>query len=185
MSITTRVISFIGAVTQPNLYDCQATCIYKVTGGTKSIGAIRSSLEYYGNPGDPYNMGEEIKSLLKPGRYEYKGDASINDMRKYLDDGCVLITHGWFSRSGHVIVLDGRKEGLFDVADPFEEFDAASWTYPNYWGYRRAYDGFYSELLIYSTCVAGNSLNDAYEFYQQGKIEPNFGNAWLHIIKPE
>lgn len=184
MSIKTRVSSFIGAITQPNLYDCQAACIHMVTGGKKSIYDIRADLEYYGNPGDPGNIGSEIKSLINPARYAYNSTASIEDMRSYLNDGCVLTTHGWFSNSGHVLVLDGRKDGLLDVADPFDEFCARTWSYPNYWGRRKAYDGYYSELLIYATCVAGNSFDDAWQVYQSGKVDAKLKNAWLHIIKP-
>lgn len=183
--IRTRVQSFIGARTQPNLFDCQATSIHIVTGGKKSIGAIRASLLEYGDPGEPGNIGDEICSLINPKLYEYKDNASIADMRRYLNEGCVLIVHGYLSNSGHVFVLDGRKDGLFDVVDVFEEFDAATWSYPKYWSnFRKAYNGYYSELLIYATCVAGGSFADAEEIYRRGRIDDRLGNAWLHIIKP-
>lgn len=181
--IKTKVSSFIGAVTQPNEYDCQSAAIHMVTGGIKSIYDIRSELEHYGNPGDPANMGETIKAIVGAKRYSFNSAASIQDMRDALNAGAVAITHGWFSRSGHVIVLDGRREGLFDVADPYEEFSASVWDYPNRWGWRNAYDGYYSELLIYAACVAGNSRDEAWEIYQQGKIDVSLKNAWLHVIK--
>ena len=179
-TVQTRVQSFIGARTQPNLFDCHI-----VTGGKKSIGGIRASLLQYGNPGDPGNIGDEIRSLIDPTLYEYNDKASISDMRRHLNAGCVLIVHGYLSNSGHVFVLDGRKDGLFDVVDVFEEFDAASWTYPKYWSpFRKAYNGYYSELLVYATCVAGQSFGDAEAIYRRGRMDPLEKAAWLHIIKP-
>jgi hypothetical protein len=182
---TNQVRTYIGAVTQPNLYDCQSTAIYAVTGGVKSIGDIRASLEDNGTPGDPANMGREIRSLIDPALYEYYPAASLDDMRSFLDAGCVLVVHGYFSESGHVIVIDGRAGKDFDVMDVFEEFDATDWIYPRYWSdSRKAFDGIYSDLLIYATCVAGGGFEDACNVYRDGVVESTIGGAWLHVIKP-
>jgi hypothetical protein len=180
----TKVRSYVGAATQPDDATCQSTAIYAVTGGVKSIDAIRSELLQYGEAGDPANMGATIKALLPKGvQYNYFPTASIKQMREWAKQGCSMITHGYFT-SGHVIVIDGwSADDGFNVMDPYEEFSATAWDYPVRRN-RVAFDGSYSELLIYAACVAGQSKWDASAVYDQGYVNENLGAAWVHVIWP-
>jgi hypothetical protein len=125
-------------------------------------------------------MAEYLRGVLGD-RYEYEGIASIAEMKAWIRSGEVLITHGWFTGSGHVIVLDGCDDKGFRAMDPYEEFDGSTWRY---YGELQAYSGRYSDLLIYSACVAGESKWDADAIYQLRTIDLNHKAAWVHRIKP-
>jgi hypothetical protein len=175
-----------GAIPQPDEITCQSTCIHEAIGRSLSIYDIRRELEKNGNPGDPYNMGNLIKKYSK-NQYIFDDNASLSEMREWLKNGEFLITHGWFSNSGHVISLDGvaiDEKSLsykLSVKDPYGEFNARSWRYdlPEH-----SYDGYYSSYLIYSTCVKGQSRNDAQYIYGLGELDSNLKGAWVHRVLP-
>lgn len=169
-----------GPISQPCEMTCQATCIHAVTGGEESIESIREQLVAMGQAGDPMVMANYLKGFFGD-RYQYVPNASIADMAQWIGDGEVLITHGWFSNSGHVLILDGHKQGFFRVMDPYEEFDARSWRYP---GSLQAFSGVYSEQLIYAACITGQSRDDADAAYQAKGFNRNEKDAWVHRIQP-
>lgn len=179
----TKVKSYIGLATQPDEVTCQSTCIYAVTGGALSIYDIRAELFQHGEPGDPANMAETLKRLLPKEKHELRLDATLAEMKGWLTDGAVIITHGYFTGPGHVIVLDGCTSDTFDVMDPYEEFSAPAWDYPNR-SNRTAYDGDYSDRLIYATCLAGQSRWDAARIYDSGAIDYTLKAAWCNVIFP-
>ena len=81
-----------------------------------------------------------------------------------------------------MICLDGLRADAngrhsLDVKDPWSEFNAPAWAY-NIGS--KFYDGFYSDLLIYATCVAGASSADARRVYQAGKVDTARGGMWVH-----
>jgi hypothetical protein len=154
--------------------------------GDKDIYGIRNKLDRLGVAGDPAVMGRVIKSYGV--NYSFDGNASLSEVRENLKKGVFCITHGWFTGSGHVICLDGLKEDpqtlsySFDVKDPWSEFDGVSWSYnkPNI----KFFDGYYSSFMIYASCVASHSVNNARELYNRRALDSSRKGMWVHYIKP-
>lgn len=174
-----------GTLSQPNAVTCQATSIAMATGQT-DIMEIRSRLESIGNPGDPATMGVLLRESFGD-RYEFDDNASLSEVRDWLKAGEFLITHGWFTGSGHVIGLDGvaidaaSMSYKISVKDPWSEFDFKSWTYNNPSVDR--YDGYYSSHGLYAAIVAGQSVWDAAAIYRRGELDSMRKGAWIHRIK--
>lgn len=172
-------------LSQPDPYTCQAACIAMAV-GVSDVMTIRRKLDKLpGVAGSTTNMGSVLKSYIGK-RYSFNGKASLNEISHYLKGGELLIIHGWFTGSGHVIVLDGFKDpanGLdqYNVKDPWSEFDGPSWRYNN--PGVEFYDGFYSSAIIYAACVAGTSVWDAARQYKQ-PIDYTLKAAWVHRIMP-
>jgi hypothetical protein len=173
-------------LSQPDGSTCQSACIAMAV-GTKDIRSIRQQLLQLGPAGSPATMGQVLRRHLGK-RYIFDESASLNDMADYLKDGELIITHGWFTSSGHVICLDGLKGSTlggpfsFNVKDPWSEFDGTTWTYnkPSV----HFYDGFYSDRLIYAACVSGSSRSDAAACYLTSSVNCAEGRAWAHRILP-
>lgn len=170
-------------VAQPNAYTCQSSCIAKVL-GTTDVARIRAALEAIGEPGSPDVMGQYLKSRVQS--YKFLVSGSLENAKDALDEGCVVITHGWFTGSGHVIALVGYEpdpETLsyrFIVDDPWMEFNFADAQYiPKSSGNNVRY----SSYGIYAYCVASSSHKHATQIYTQGKLLSSEKGAWLHIIK--
>jgi GH24 family phage-related lysozyme (muramidase) len=166
-------------ISQPDAVTCQAASIGMAV-GDRDVQGIRRKLTAHGQAGDPAVMAHVIRSYGKP--YRYEGNASLATVYDWLKAGEFLITHGWFTGSGHVICLDGLRDDRngrysFDVKDPWSEFNAAAWSY-NLGS--KFYDGFYSDLLIYAACVAGASSADAKRLYRAGKVDTARGGMWVH-----
>lgn len=168
-------------VLQPDAYTCQSAAICRVIGSTK-VATVREALENMGVPGDPVVMGRYLKPRVR--EYKYNPAASLNDAIEALNQGYQLITHGWFTGSGHVIGLSGwdAKTQKFRAEDPWYEFDFPNWAYDYQ---SEGDDKPYSALGIYAACVAGHSPGDAYAIYRRGPsaIDWNLGAMWLHMIK--
>jgi hypothetical protein len=171
-------------LSQPDASTCQSACIAMAV-GDPDIRGIRARLVALGDAGAPVNMGRVLRAYLG-GKYVFNGAASLDDAIGYLKAGEFLITHGWFTRSGHVICLDGTKlidggKFSFNVKDPWSEFDGPTWSYnrPSI----KFFDGFYSDRIIYAACVAGASRNDAAARYN---AKPDYAHKamWVHRILP-
>jgi hypothetical protein len=174
-----------GVISQPDASTCQSACIAMAL-GRKDVMAIRAALIQKGPAGDPANMMDYLAFYLGP-KYEFDDNASMSEIQAWLKAGEFLITHGWFTNSGHVIGLDGVSidpatlSYKISVKDPWDEFNAAMWSYSKKLD---RYDGFYSSRLIYATCVAGQSFSDALRIYQRGELDSARKGAWIHRIKP-
>lgn len=176
-------------VSQPDSVTCQASCIVMALGwGPSEVRNVRNQLLQGGTAGDPSNMGRLLRQHLGR-RYSLDLDASLKDCKQWVKDGEFLITHGWFTRSGHVICLDALEVKAdmvqlsyrFSVKDPWAEFDFINWRYlPG----SKFYDGFYSSYGLYAACVAGQSSNHAYQLYKRGELDSNRGGMWVHRIRP-
>lgn len=172
-------------LSQPDAATCQAACIAMAVRDPDIMG-VRRRLQQIGVAGDPAVMGRVIRDYKVP--YQYEGSASLKQVYQWLRDGELLITHGWFTASGHVIVLDGLRfdepsgRYLLNVADPWSEFDAPSWAYRSS---SKFYDGFYSELCIFAACVAGGSVSHARDLYRAGRVNRDQRAMWVHRIQPE
>lgn len=165
-------------VPQPDAYTCQSACIAKMI-GTQDVAGIRRGLLEIGTPGDPAVMAQYLKPRVK--EYHYSAIASLNECKQWLDQGYQLITHGWFTGSGHVISLVDHDAKGFIVDDPWAEFDFPSWQYT---GNTNGNDLHYSFKGIYIACVVSHSRGEAESMYS-ANIQPdmNFKNAWVHRIK--
>jgi hypothetical protein len=170
-------------LSQPDASSCQAACIGMAV-GDRNIPGMRTRLLQKGAAGDPGVMGQIIRQYPAVD-YEFAGNASLAQVVAWLKAGELLITHGWFTRSGHVIVLDGVQERpsgepAFDVKDPWSEFNAGTWSYD---GSARFFDGFYSDRLIFSTCVAGSSCSDARYVYGNKAVDLSRSGMWVHRFR--
>jgi hypothetical protein len=167
-------------LSQPDAYTCQAACIGMAV-GDKDIPKIRRNLLAQGEAGSPAVMGSVIRAYGRP--YKYEGNASLAQVYEWLKAGEFLITHGWFTSSGHVICLDGLKARAtsnrhdLNVKDPWSEFNAVKWLYDKA---SKFYDGFYSDRLIYATCVAGAGSLNAKRIYDSGIVDTAKGGMWVH-----
>ena len=170
-------------VAQPNAYTCQSSCIAKVL-GTTDVEGIRAELEAMGDPGSPEVMGQYLKSRVQS--YKFLESGSLEDAKAALDEGCVVITHGYFTESGHVITLVGYETDpktlsyRFIVDDPWMEFSFPDAQFiPNSSGN----DVRYSSYGVYAYCVASKSYENAAQIYAKGTLLSAEKGAWLHIIK--
>lgn len=183
---TEQVEEATGNLSQPNAYTCQSACIAMATGRT-DITNIRLELVDIGEPGDPAVMGAILRKEFGD-RYKFDDNACLSEIRDWLKSGEFLITHGWFTGSGHVICLDGvaidakTMSYKISVKDPWSEFNFASWTYNN--PSVDKYDGNYSAYGLYAACVTGQSVWDAAAVYRRGELDSMRKGAWVHRIKP-
>jgi hypothetical protein len=175
-----------GLVSQPDPYTCQSACL-KMAGVHGSVYQIRSRLEGLGSPGDPEVMAVLLRERFGAS-YSLNLSASLQDFRKALKKGAFLITHGWFTESGHVIAIDGLRDNpswlkrKYFVLDPWGEFDFATWSYSA--SRVDSFEGCYSELGIYASCVGSVSCLSGAELYRKNAIDSGQRAAWLHCIMP-
>lgn len=166
-------------LSQPDARTCQATCIAMAVGDRDIVG-IRALLSSKGVPGNPETMKQVIETYNVA--YQYESNASLDKCVAWLKAGELLITHGWFTKSGHVIVLDGvqeRPDGSigFDVKDPWSEFDAPSWSYNKS---SKFFDGYYSDRAIFAACVASHSCVHAASIYKRNPVLGEMSGMWVH-----
>ena len=171
-------------VPQPNALLCQSACIAMVL-RTTDVDDIRAALLSKGVPGDPAVMGDYLlESHVKS--YKFLLNGSLNDAKKALDEGCAVITHGWFTPIGHVIVLIGYEADpvtlsyRFIVHDPRGEYNFPDGEHDTS---KSGESLRYSSYGIYATCVASAGYDHALDLYRQKTLESNEQNAWLHIIQ--
>ena len=170
-------------VYQPDGNTCQAACIAKVL-GTQDVWGVRQDLLELGTPGDPAVMGQYLKSRVK--EYRYHPEGSLNYAIEALDRGYTIITHGWFTPSGHVITLVGWEHAdplmkyRFIVDDPWGEFDFPTATYDTQ---ASGDNRHYSARGLYAYCVRSRSFDHAQLLYQGRQLDMNDGDAWFHLIK--
>ena len=94
-------------------------------------------------------------------------NGTINQLKSILDKGFPVVIHGYFTRSGHVVVVTGYNENGYYVNDP-----AGTWNQSFMGGYHGSYDGknvFYNK----SSFEAAISTSDGYSYLP----------IWLHEIK--
>jgi hypothetical protein len=170
-------------VPQPDPNWCQSACIAMVL-RTRDVDGIRADLVSKGVAGDPGVMGDYLRPRVKS--YKFLIDGSLNDAKKALDEGCAVITHGWFTPWGHVIVLIGYDADpvtlsyRFIVHDPWAEYNFPQGDHEDS---KSGESVRYSSYGIYATCVASADYAHARDLYTQKRLKSNEQNAWLHIIQ--
>ncbi|MGV0025586.1 hypothetical protein [Phormidesmis priestleyi] len=129
-------------------------------------------------------MGEYLRPRVQS--YQFLTDGSLNDAKKALDDGCLVITHGWFTHSGHVILLIGHEPDpttlsyRFIVHDPDGEYSFPNGVHDTSQSGEKVR---YSSYGMYATCVGSADYDNAKDIYRQKKLLSSEQNSWLHIIK--
>lgn len=166
---------------QPDASTCQSACIAMAVNDPDIQGIRRKLLATGRSAGSPTEMSRVITTYTK--KYKFEGNASLNKVYEWLEAGEFLITHGWFTGSGHVICLDGLQLNTgtmgyrLNVKDPWSEFNALTWKYDKS---GKFYDGFYSNHCIYAACVAGTSVSSAKSIYNKGLLDSSKGGMWVH-----
>jgi hypothetical protein len=194
MTLKIPGLGFISEYTrQPDELTCQsASCAQMLGLSTEAdVRKVREELLAIAKKrgtlaGDPRVM----QAFLEPRVTEYKLNlnASLEDARKALDEGYKLITHGYFTGSGHVISIVGWEPSVsnlnrrFIVDDPWCEFDFPNWRYQHN---KTGNNVRYSFHGMYAACVVGQSKSDARRIYNQGRLNSNDTGMWLHCIKNE
>jgi hypothetical protein len=192
-------------LSQPDAHSCQAACLGMAL-NDRGITGIRAALRARGAAGDPLVMRSYVKERGVP--YEYIPNASLEILLRNLAAGCLCITHGWFTQSGHVIVIDGARviakggalrapspvsdleseiaslrpqDVQFSVLDPWDEFSGPLWRFL---ATGRLYDGHYSARMIWAACVRGEHVKGAARAYSSGATDMRERNMWLHVFLP-
>lgn len=73
----------------------------------------------------PYDL-ERLYKMYSPSSY-FSPEANFHQIRRHLDAGGCCIIHGWFTRSGHIVVIKGYNDEGFYINDPY-----GSWTHHGY-----------------------------------------------------
>lgn len=89
---------------------------------------------------------------------DFQEDAKWADVKQWLASGSPCIVHGWFSRSGHIIVITGYNEKGWIVNDPYGEWFE--------WGY--------------DTTVSGKGLTYSYNIMRE--LCGTDGDLWIHYV---
>jgi hypothetical protein len=190
MSIASKILDF---VEQPDENTCQSAAIARVIGTNDVMTVRRGLLDISGRrgtmSGDPAVMGDYLRSRVQ--EYQFFADASLELAKESLAQGYNLITHGWFTRAGHVIGISPFADGepykphptlntyAFNCEDPWYRFHFPSWSYTRLSGNNVPYSAF----GMYASCVASNGFGHAQQLYRRGELNSNLKNMWLHLIK--
>ena len=172
-------------------------------GGTCNVTSIAMALYYLGIRGDgsaglPDQLHErcdrlgldrhspdDLKKLVESfdGYHDnYTSTGTLDDIKKSIDAGVPCVIHGWFTGSGHIILIKGYTDsGQFIVMDP-----AGEWFPNGYDDYASGKNNFYSDRLILSAAI-GNSHEDALNLYDQWAngipvADRQRQEIWLHRI---
>lgn len=146
---------------------CVAMCLYFLgyprRQGTQLEDELYQKLEDLGKSRhDPYDLQFLIGTY--PGyRDIFRVDGGIRDIQTSIDAGNPVIVHGYFTRSGHIIVIRGYDQKGFIVNDPYGE-----WFSSGYDNSRSGEGLHYSYGLIARTCSP------------ESQADPR--NIWYHTV---
>lgn len=111
---------------------------------------------------DPYDLKELIESY--PGvKDDFTPSGTIKDIQKAIDSGSVCILHGYFTRSGHIILVKGYDDTGLIVNDPYGEYFESG----------------------YDVNVSGEGLHYSYNLINRvcsPESPGNSQNIWLHVV---
>ena len=114
----------------------------------------------------PAGLNEVYASYSTSSSILTKTNATEDDLKRALDEGAIVIVHGYFTRSGHVLVVKGYDSTGYYVNDP-----AGVWSECFKCGYSGSMNGItkYSNSSFYSAVFTSNGSS--------------FLPGWIHIIK--
>lgn len=114
---------------------------------------------------DRHSPHDLVTVIQSKGLYDdFQPNARWNDVRSWLGAGNPVIVHGYFTRSGHIIVIRGYDDSLYDgrgawlVNDPYGE-----WT-------RGGYD-----LSVSGECLP-------YSYRMMEELCGSDGDLWVHYV---
>ena len=114
----------------------------------------------------PAGLNEVYASYSTSSSILTKTNATESDLKNALDEGAIVIVHGYFTRSGHVLVVRGYDNSGYYVNDP-----AGVWSECFKCGYSGSMNGItkYNKSSFYSAVFTSNGSS--------------FLPGWIHIIK--
>lgn len=117
------------------------------------------------NKGLDRHVHEHLQEIITGFGYkdDYQTNAKWVDVKRHLAGGNPCICAGWFSRSGHILVISGYNESGFIVQDPF-----GCWYYQE--------DGNH----YYDTSASGANLT--YPYHELVAACGPDGDLWMHYI---
>ncbi|NJO48936.1 MAG: hypothetical protein HC840_05020 [Leptolyngbyaceae cyanobacterium RM2_2_4] len=164
-------------VPQPDVVTCQSAAIAKVLGRT-DVMQIRKDLLQMGTPGDPKVMSRYL--LLRCAYYSFTDKGSLSEAVEFLKKpNRAIITHGWFTRSGHVVTLAANHPQGFIVDDSWGDFDFEAWRYISDDGNNRTW----AFAQVYAAVVASIGFEHAKNIYAARDVDMDYKNAWFHLIE--
>jgi len=102
----------------------------------------------------------DLAKLVRAYGYQddFQPDAKWDEVKDWLAAGNPIITHGWFTQSGHIIVIRGYNDRGWIVNDPYGEWYE--------WGY--------------DTNRTGEDLT--YSYGMMSHVCGTDGDLWIHYI---
>jgi uncharacterized protein YvpB len=100
---------------------------------------------------DPHDLAIIVEAYGY--RDDFRSNATIEQVQNWLADGKPIVTHGYFTTFGHIVVLTGFDETGFIVNDPYGEWTSS--------GYRTDLSGkqvHYSYRMIKTLCIPDGSF---------------------------
>ncbi|GAA5524432.1 hypothetical protein Maes01_00989 [Microbulbifer aestuariivivens] len=98
-------------------------------------------------------------------RAHSKTDGTIAEVRQALNQGHPVIIHGWFTPSGHILVVTGFDGSHYTVHDPNGRWNLKKWG-------------------AYDTSVSGQGLRYPREAFERAINDNGSGDdLWLHIFR--
>lgn len=146
---------------------CVAMCLYYLgyprQPGTQLEDELYKKLEDLGrNRHDPYDLQFLVGTY--PGYKDiFRVDGGFRNIQTSIDAGNPVIVHGYFTPTGHIIVIRGYDQQGFIVNDPYGE-----WFSGGYDNSRSGERLHYSYALIARTCSP------------ESKSDPR--NIWYHTL---
>ena len=116
--------------------------------------------EYMINNGLSRHSPDDLRKVLIQYGYkdDFQPDAKWAEVKAWLDSGKPCITHGWFTQSGHIIVIVGYNNRGWIVNDPYGEWHK---------------DG-------YDTQTSGANL--VYSYAMMRDVCGPDGDLWIHYV---
>lgn len=105
---------------------------------------------------DPYDLQKLIRFFGIPD--DFRPDALWSNAKAWLTIGKPLIVHGYFTQSGHIIVIRGFSDDGWIVNDPYGEWWDSG----------------------YDTHASGENL--VYSYAMMERVCGSNGDLWLHFV---